>query len=96
MIYIKKNIRMLAAPLLLCAACASTTTGVVSTGQNNFMISLGDNGPAASLGNLKAKSYREAALFCVAQGKSLKTNSEADTPRSFGRFLETTLHFTCI
>lgn len=81
--------------LLALAGCASTT-GIVPTGQNTFMIAREDNGPAASLGTIKAATFKEAGGYCVAQGKNVKTISESDTPRSLGQFPQTTLHFTCI
>jgi len=76
------------------AGCASTT-GVVATGKDTFMISREDNGPASSLGAVKATTYKEAGAYCMSQGKAMKMISEADTPRSFGQFPQTTLHFTC-
>ena len=76
------------------SACASTT-GVISTGNNQYMVSREDNGPAASLGNLKATTMKDAAAFCSGQGKTMQILRESDTPRSFGQFPQTTLHFTC-
>jgi hypothetical protein len=81
--------------LLLVAGCASTT-GVIPTGSDNYMIAREDNTPAASLGNIKAQAFKEAATFCAGKGRSLKTISESDTPRSLGQFPQTTLHFTCV
>ena len=60
------------------------------------MIAREDNSPAASLGNIKAQAFKEAAAFCTGKGRSLKTISESDTPRSLGQFPQTTLHFTCV
>lgn len=79
----------------LLAGCASTT-GVVPIGQNNFMISREDNGPAASLGALKAATFKEAGAFCAGQAKTLHVTKESDTPRSLGQFPQTTLQFQCI
>jgi len=83
--------------LVICtvlAGCASTT-GIVPTGKDTFMISREDNSPAASLGTIKAASFKEAGAHCAAQGKNVKAISESDTPRSLGQFPQTTLHFTC-
>lgn len=79
----------------LLAGCASTT-GVVPVGQNTFMIAREDNGPAASLGALKAATFKEANAFCVGQAKAMQVTKENDTPRSLGQFPQTTLQFQCI
>jgi putative hemolysin len=76
------------------SACASTT-GVVSTGKNTYMIAREDNGPTASIGAIKASTFKEAGAFCAGQGKSLQVVKESDTPRSLGQFPQTTLHFAC-
>lgn len=84
--------------LITCAVlsgCASTT-GIVATGKDTFMISREDNSPAASLGTIKAATFKEAGAHCAGQGKNVKAVSETDTPRSFGQFPQTTLHFTCV
>ncbi|QJE00481.1 hypothetical protein HH212_11000 [Massilia forsythiae] len=77
------------------AGCASTT-GVISTGANQYMISREDNGPTASLGSLKAATMKDASAHCAAQDKTMQILRETDTPRSLGQFPQTTLHFTCI
>lgn len=79
----------------LLAGCASTT-GVVPIGQNTFMIAREDNGPAASLGALKAATFKEAGAFCAGQAKTMQVSKESDTPRSLGQFPQTTLQFQCI
>ncbi|MEF9927812.1 MAG: hypothetical protein RR775_19330 [Massilia sp.] len=76
------------------AGCASTT-GVISTGSNQYMVSREDNGPAASLGQLKAATMKDAGAHCAGQGKTMLILRETDTPRSLGQFPQTTLHFTC-
>ena len=84
--------------LITCAVlsgCASTT-GIVPTGKDTFMISREDNSPAASLGTIKAATFKEAGAHCAGQGKNVKAVSETDTPRSLGQFPQTTLHFTCV
>lgn len=60
------------------------------------MIAREDNGPAASLGSIKAATFKDAAAFCAGQGKSIQTIKEQDTPRSFGQFPQTNLQFTCV
>jgi uracil DNA glycosylase len=80
--------------VVMVSGCA-TTTGIVPTGQNAFMISKDDNSLTASVVALKADVYKEAAGYCSAQGKSFSMVSESDTPRALGQIPRTTLHFTC-
>lgn len=80
---------------VLVTGCASTT-GVVSMGKDAYMIAREDNGPAASLGAIKASTFKEAGAFCSGQGKTMQVTKESDTPRSFGQFPQTTLQFTCV
>lgn len=79
---------------ILIAGCASTT-GVVSMGKDTYMIAREDNGPAASLGAIKASTFKEAGAFCSGKGKSMQVTKESDTPRSFGQLPQTTLQFQC-
>jgi hypothetical protein len=80
---------------LILTGCASTT-GVVSMGKDAYMVAREDNGPAASLGAIKAATFKEAGAFCSGQGKTMQVTKESDTPRSFGTFPQTTLQFTCV
>lgn len=81
--------------VVLIVGCASTT-GVVSMGKDAYMIAREDNSPAASLGAIKASTFKEAGAFCSGQGKTMQVTKENDTPRSFGQFPQTTLQFTCV
>lgn len=60
------------------------------------MISREDNGPAASLGTIKAQVFQEAGAYCAGKGKSMQIIKENDVPRSFGQFPQTSLQFTCV
>lgn len=80
---------------VLLTGCASTT-GVIPTGKDQYMVSREDNGPAASLGNLKAATIKDASAYCATQRKTMQILRENDTPRSLGQFPQTTLHFTCL
>lgn len=80
---------------MLLAGCASTT-GVVPMGKDTYMIAREDNGPAASLGAIKAATFKEATDFCSTKGKSMQVTKESDTPRSFGQFPQTSVQFTCV
>lgn len=81
--------------VLLLTGCASTT-GVVPTGKDTYMIAREDNSPAASLGAIKSATFKEAGTFCAGKGKTMQVTKESDTPRSFGQFPQTTLQFTCV
>lgn len=88
-----KNVLLASAIFLF--GCSSTT-GVIPTGNDSYMIAKEDNSPMASIGTIKAATFKEAAAFCALKSKALQTVKETDTPRSFGQFPQTTLHFTCI
>jgi hypothetical protein len=75
--------------------CAAST-GVVSIGKDTYMISNRDNGPASSLGALKAAAYKDASSFCAGQQKALQVIRSNDVPRSFGQFPEIEIQFTCV
>ena len=66
--------------VLVLAGCASTT-GVIPIGKDMYMISREDNGPTASLGAIKATTFKEAIGFCSSQGKAFHIVKESDTPR---------------
>jgi hypothetical protein len=88
------NKTIVIAALTLCG-CASTT-GVISAGKDQYMISREDNGPAASLGAIKAQVFQDAGAFCAGKGKAMEIVRENDVPRSFGQFPQTSLQFKCI
>lgn len=83
------------AAMVLLTGCSSTT-GVISAGKDQYMIAREDNGPAASLGSIKAKVFQDAGAFCAGQGKTMQVVRENDVPRSFGQFPQTSLQFSCI
>jgi len=86
--------KILLVATMLVVGCASST-GVIPIGKETYSISRTDNGPAASLGDLKASAYKEAAAFCEAKGKQLQVLRSSDVPRSFGQFPQTEVQFTC-
>jgi hypothetical protein len=80
---------------VILAGCA-TSTGVVPIGGGNYSIAREDNGPTASLANIKAAAYRDANNFCAGQGKDVHINGSTDTPRSFGQFPQVEVRFSCV
>jgi hypothetical protein len=83
--------------LIVCVALAgcASTTGVISVGKDTYMVAREDNGPTASLGAIKAATFKEAGAFCAGQGKTMQIVKENDTPRAFGQFPQTSLQFRC-
>lgn len=77
------------------AGCASTT-GVISTGGDTFSVAREDNGPTASLANIKAAAYNDANTFCAGQGKTMQLIESRDTPRSLGQFPQVEVRFRCV
>ena len=82
--------------LLALAACGST--GVVPTGENQYMISKTDIGDTWSAGEkVLAKLYREANTFCADRGMVVETIAEDSAPgRTFVRNASATLRFRCV
>ena len=87
--------RLTSIALTLLAGCASIT-GVIPAGRDQYMIAREDNGPAASLGAIKAQVFQEAGAFCAGQNKTMQIVKENDVPRSFGQFPQTSMQFTCL
>jgi len=87
--------RITLAGLAILTGCAAST-GVMPIGKDMYMVSHRDNGPASSLGALKAAAYRDATQFCASQSKALQVIRSNDIPRSLGQFPETEVQFTCI
>ena len=82
-------------PVLVATACGST--GVVATGENQYMVSETDVGDTWSAGDkVLAKLYREANTFCAARNLVVETISEESAPgRTFVRNASATLRFRC-
>ena len=77
--------------LLLVFAASSgcaVNSGVVSIGQDTFMVSRQAPTGFHGLGNLKAEALREANQYCATQGKvvSVVHESEAGPPFVWGNF----------
>jgi hypothetical protein len=89
------KLALLAVVVVVLSGCASST-GVISAGKDQYMIAREDNGPASSLGAIKAKVFQEASAFCAGQGKTMQVVRENDVPRSFGQFPQTSLQFSCV
>lgn len=81
--------------VLLLTGCASST-GVVPTGKDTFMV----GGKAMALGasrhDATADAYREANAFCASHGKIVEVVKVDSLERSFARFPNANLEFRCV
>jgi len=76
-------------------ACASTSD-VVPTGPDTYMVAAGGVVGASSSGPQLAKAQKEAADFCKKQGKQVETISTSETPSGFGKSASGRVNFRCI
>lgn len=88
--------RSMLASVLVLTSCAST--GVVSTGQNEYMISKTDIGDVWHEGSkVLVKLYVEANEYCAKKNLSLeRIAEETQDGRVFVRNASATLRFRCI
>lgn len=82
--------------LVLLTACASST-GVVSTGPNTYMVV----GTAGSFGSnsadkVAADLYREASAYCAEQKKEMMRVTVGGRDGNFGRLASSKLEFKCV
>lgn len=85
------------AALVACLAvvgCAATKTGVVSIGENTYMISNQD-WMAYSGGVVKAELYKEAGAFCTSKGKKLVPGPSTSRDYSYGSSASAEIQFKC-
>lgn len=84
---------LLLMPLTSCA----TSSGVVQTGPDTFMISRQAGSGFGGLGRLKVDAISEAGRFCIKDGKYLNVlkASENDGPYILGNFPRAEVEFTC-
>ena len=80
---------------LVLAGCSST--GVVSTGSDTYMIAKSGGGPWASGAEMSADLYREANAFCAEQKKQfvrISVTEQGNKP--FVRLANAKLEFRCV
>lgn len=84
-------------PLLLVAGCASNS-GVISMGNETFIVSRQAATGFTGSGTLKAEALTEAGKTCGALGKSVSVQSEssAKPPYILGNFPKTEITFKCV
>lgn len=86
--------------IMIFAAClvSCASTGVVSTGNNEYMVSKTDLGDVWHEGSkVLVKLYVEGNEFCAAKGLALERISESSQDgRVFVRNASATLRFRCV
>ena len=92
-----KKLAGVATIFLLMSACASHT-GVVSMGQDTFMIAKQQATGFPGLGNMKAEIIAEASQHCAALGKELQIVSTHETqpPYVLGNYPRSEIQFMCL
>ena len=86
-----KRIAVLLAAVL--TAC-TTTTGVVSTGGDTYMVA-GET-QSTSPHEVTADLYRQANAYCAERKKEFKALSLVDKAGNFGRLASSKLDFKCV
>ena len=80
---------------LVLAGCSST--GVVSTGSDTYMVAKSGGGPGASGAEMSADLYREANAFCAEQKKQfVRINVTEQDNKPFVRLANSKLEFRCV
>lgn len=78
------------------AGCA-TSSGVVQTGPDTFMVAGKHLAPGASGAPLLADLYREAGAFCAKQGGTVQgIGTDAKDHQPFGQLANARLDFRCV
>jgi len=92
-----KNLFCLVAVSLGLSSCASHT-GVVSMGNNKFMITKQQATGFPGLGNMKAEIISEASAHCARTNTELNVVSSKETqpPYILGNYPRSEIEFTCI
>ena len=80
---------------LVFAGCSST--GVVSTGPDTYMVAKSGGGPGASGAEMSADLYRDANAFCAQQKKQFVRISVTEQDnKPFVRLANAKLEFRCV
>jgi hypothetical protein len=88
---------MMALLLLALTGCAANS-GIVSMGQETFMVSRQAATGFSGSGNLKAQALSEAGLYCTERSKLVfvTDTTEAQPPYVMGNFPKVEIHFMCL
>ena len=85
----------LAILFIFLVGCA-TSSGVVPTGPDSFMVSRSAPWGSANASTVLADCYQEANEFCAKDGKKMETVHTQTTPLYFGHRPEAQLDFMCL
>jgi len=77
------------------AGCA-TSSGIVPTGPDSYMVSRSAGWGSANASSVLADDYREANEFCAKDGKKMETVHTQTSPMYFGHRPEAQLDFMCL
>ncbi len=79
----------------LLTACAGVT-GVVSTGENSYMLASHGTMGWSSSGAQKAKVFQDANEFCRSQGKQFEMINTRQVDGGFGKIASAEVEFRCM
>lgn len=87
----RKEVFILSLTLVGCSS-----TGVVPTGPDTYMVAKSGGGPGASGAEISADLYREASKFCAEQQKQfIQINVVEQDNKPFVRLANAKLEFRC-
>ena len=86
---------VLISAILVLVACA-TSSGVVETGPDSYLITKQAGTGFAGLGTMKADNIKEARAFCKDHGKNLQITGTQETPGGIGRYPYSEIQFMCL
>ncbi len=92
------SIRAFAVVLLIVGVGCASHTGVVSLGNENYMIAKQQATGFPGLGNMKAEIIREGTDHCASRGKNFELVSAQETqpPYVLGNYPRSEIQFKCI
>lgn len=88
------RITVLLAAILTIAGCASST-GVVPTGPDSFMVANHGVMGYSSAGAQKAQAFQLASDYCRNLGKNMHPINTAESPSGFGKIASAEVAFKC-
>ena len=97
-ITMKAKVITLVISILFLFGCASSSSGVIGSNQNEFTIVYTGSTGAANTGTMKTKAYKEASEYCVAKNQQLNLISTDIPPGPYvwGNFPQVEVTFTCV
>jgi len=81
--------------ILALSGCASST-GVVPTGPDSYMVTREGGSAFVGTNGLKADAYREASDYCAKNGKTIEVVSTQEQSGGFMRYPHAEVNFMCL